>query len=65
MIYIVVGFRIDSDKSVYYKKCFSDTELVKAVLKAFNDRKAQFISIRRVEKEDETLYKDLPKIFEG
>jgi len=46
--YVVVGFRIDSERSVFYRQCFSEEELVKAVLEAFNNKKAQFLSIRKI-----------------
>ena len=56
VVYVVVGFRIDSDKSVYYKKCRTTQEMLRAVAKAFEERGAQFISIRRVVRVDEGWY---------
>jgi len=46
--YVVVGFRIDGERSVFYRQCFSEEELTKAVLEAFNNKKAQFLSIRKI-----------------
>lgn len=47
-LYIVVGFRVDRQRTVYYKKCRDLGELYEAVATAFVRRDADFISIRKV-----------------
>lgn len=44
--FVVVGFRVDSVNSVFYRKCDSEEKFVKAVLKAA--KISDFISIRIV-----------------
>ena len=48
MVDVIVGFRVDSDKSIYYKKCKDIRELQKSVWYVFEKKHADFISIRRV-----------------
>ena len=53
--YVVVAFRVNSENSVYYKKCKTMEELLKAIAKSFNEKNAEFISIRRIARpENET-----------
>ena len=47
-IYIVAGFRVDRQRTVYYRKCRDLGELYEAVATAFIRRNADFISIRKV-----------------
>jgi len=49
-VYIVVGFRVDTERSVYYRKCVGIEELKKCVEEAFVKRNSDFISVRRVRK---------------
>ena len=51
MVYVIVAFRIDSEKSIYYKKCKNIDELKNALWYAFEKKRAHFVSIRRVEVE--------------
>jgi len=46
--YVVVGFKVNRRKSVYYKVCPNEDELSKAVVEAFTKRNADFISVRKV-----------------
>lgn len=46
--FVVVGFKVDSEKSVYYKKCRSGEELKEAVWMAFCAKGCDFVSVRRV-----------------
>ena len=48
MVYVIVGFRVDSDKSIYYKKCSDIRELQKSVWYVFEKKRADYVSIRRV-----------------
>lgn len=48
--FVIVGFRVDSERSVYYKKCKNLEDLKKAVEHAFVVKGCDFISIRRVRK---------------
>jgi len=49
-LYVVVGFRIDEENSVYYRKCRGVEELKKCVEDAFTKRGADFVSVRRIKK---------------
>jgi len=49
-IYVVVGFRIDMERSVYYRKCVGIEELKRCVEEAFMRKNSDFISVRRVKK---------------
>ena len=53
MVYVIVGFRVDSENSVYYKKCRDIEELKHALWVAFERKKADFVSIRRVHESTE------------
>jgi len=48
MIYVIVGFRVDRENSIYYKKCKSIRELQRALYIAFEKEDADFVSIRKV-----------------
>jgi len=48
MVYVVVGFKVNSRRSVYYKVCSNEAELAKAVVEAFTKKGSDFISVRRV-----------------
>ncbi|MEB3779954.1 MAG: hypothetical protein GSR85_06975 [Desulfurococcales archaeon] len=50
-MYVIVGFRVNEEKSIYYRKCRSLSELQKALWIAFERRNADFVSIRRVLKD--------------
>jgi len=47
MVYIIVGFKVNQENSVYYSKAKTKEELCAKVLKAF-EKGAEFISLRRV-----------------
>ena len=47
-MYVIVGFRTDISKSVYYGKAKDVEEMAKKTVQAFLKREAQFISIRYV-----------------
>jgi len=49
-LYVVVGFRVDEENSVYYRKCRGVEELKKCVEDAFTKRGADFVSVRRIKK---------------
>jgi len=49
-LYVVVGFRVDEENSVYYRKCRGVEELKKCVEDAFTKKNADFISVRRIKK---------------
>jgi hypothetical protein len=49
-VYVLVGFRVDEERSVYYRKCKSIEELKKALVVAFERKGADFVSIRKVKK---------------
>jgi len=49
-IYVVVGFRVDQENSVYYRKCRGVEELKRCVEDAFVKKNSDFISVRRVRK---------------
>ena len=46
--YVIVGFRVDSENSIYYKKCRDIEELKRALWYAFERKDADFVSIRKV-----------------
>jgi len=46
--YVIVGFKVSSERSVYYGKAKSIDECLEKVLIAFEGREADFISLRRV-----------------
>jgi len=48
--YVLVGFKVSEENSVYYKKCRSIEELKKALEVAFEEKDADFVSIRKVKK---------------
>ena len=48
-MYVIVGFRTDTSKSVYYGKAKDLEEMALKTARAFARRRAQFISIRYVE----------------
>ena len=48
LMYVIVGFRTDTSKSVYYGKAKGLEEMAKKTVQAFEKRGAQFISIRYV-----------------
>jgi hypothetical protein len=50
--FIIVGFKISEENSVYYKKCRDIEELKKALETAFELKDADFVSIRKVKKGD-------------
>ena len=52
-VYVIVAFRVTKENSVYYKKCKSLEELLKAVSTSFKCKKADFISIRWIRRERE------------
>jgi len=47
-VYVVVGFKVNSRRSVYYRVCSNEEELSKAVVEAFAKRNSDFISVRKV-----------------
>jgi len=47
-VFVVVGFRVDRERSVYYRKCVGVEELKRCVEDAFVKRGSDFVSIRRV-----------------
>jgi len=47
-MYVVVGFKVSSKRSVYYKVCNNEEELSKAIVEAFVKKQADFASVRRV-----------------
>lgn len=52
---VIVGFQVQKDNSVVYKKLYlpSDKELGCALNKAFHDKNCDFISLRAIEKKEE------------
>ena len=54
-MYIIVGFRVDSERSIYYRKCKDIDELKLALEQAFTSRKADFVSIRRVKRNNKII----------
>ena len=57
MTYVIVGFRVDRERSVYYKKCKNLAELKRALEVAFRDKRSDFVSIRRIRgREEEADY---------
>ena len=49
--FILVGFKVSEERSVYYRKCRDIEELKKALETAFELKDADFVSIRKVKKE--------------
>ena len=49
-VYVVVGFKVSEEKSIYYKKCKSIEELQRALLYAFEGKDCDFVSVRKVRK---------------
>jgi hypothetical protein len=49
-VYVLTGFRVDKERSVYYRKCKSIEELKRAIVVAFERKGADFVSIRKVKK---------------
>lgn len=47
-MYIIVGFKVDSERSVYYAKAKDLDELAKKLAVAFEKRQAQFASVRYI-----------------
>jgi len=47
MTYIIVGFKVSQENSVYYSKAKTPEELCSKILKAFA-KGAEFISLRRI-----------------
>ena len=47
-MWIIVGFKVGEERSVFYRKVMTKEELVKAVIKA--SEKSDFISIRIIQK---------------
>jgi len=47
-MYVVVGFKVNSKRSVYYKVCDNEEELSKAVVEAFVKKNSDFASVRKV-----------------
>jgi len=49
---IIVGFQVQKENSVLYKKLYlpNDKELGATINKAFHDKKCDFISLRAIEK---------------
>jgi len=50
MVYVIVGFRVDSEKSIYYRKCKDIEDLQKKLWYVFERLDADFVSIRKVRK---------------
>jgi len=48
--FVIVAFRVDNSRSVLYRKVDSLLKLFDAIERAFNEKEAQFISVRRVER---------------
>ena len=48
--FVIVGFRVDREKSIYYKKCKDIDELERALRIVFEKRDADFVSIRKIKK---------------
>ena len=51
-VYVLTGFRVDEERSVYYRKCKSLEELKRALVVAFERKGADFVSIRKVKKDE-------------
>jgi hypothetical protein len=49
-VYVLVAFKVDEERSVYYRKCKSIEELKRALVVAFERKGADFVSIRKVKK---------------
>ena len=47
-LYVIVGFRVDRDRSVFYRKCRGEDCLSKSIVKAFLDGGADFVSVRKI-----------------
>lgn len=48
-VYVVVGFRVDHENAVYYRKVNSIEELKKALEECFERYHSHFVSIRRIQ----------------
>jgi|GEM_PF-3472757 len=48
MKYVIVGFKVNEENSIYYKKCKDIRELQRALYIAFEKKDADFVSIRKV-----------------
>jgi len=48
MKYVIVGFKVDEENSIYYRKCKDIRELQRALYIAFEKKDADFVSIRKV-----------------
>lgn len=49
MIYVIVGFRVDTANSVYYGKAKDLDECLRKIRIAFEKHEAEFISLRKIE----------------
>lgn len=47
-MYVIVGFRVDVENNVFYRKVKTERELKKAVVEAFN-KGAQYLSVRKIQ----------------
>ena len=50
-MYIIVGFKVESERSVYYAKAKDQEGLARAMVIAFVKRGAEFVSVRYIRKE--------------
>ena len=50
--YIIVAFRVDSENSIYYKKCADIEDLKGKLWYAFEKKDADFVSIRKIKRGD-------------
>lgn len=47
-MYVIVGFKVQSERNVYYAKAKNQDELAQKVVYAFTRREANFVSIRYI-----------------
>lgn len=53
-IYVVVGFKLSSTKSVAYYKSTHIDDCIEQVRFAFDEKGADFVSVRRIKRNDRT-----------
>lgn len=53
MKFVIVGFRVEQEKSVYYAKAKDLKELARKTVLAFVEKDAHFVSIRGIPEEAE------------
>lgn len=46
--YVIVGFRVDEENSVFYRKCDGIEDLKRALYIAMERRDCDFVSIRKI-----------------